>query len=135
MFDDVTFHYSSHRAPLYDALLATIRAGERVGLVSRSGSSKATFVKLVQRLYGASGGRILIDGREIAMATQQSFWSQIAIVQQDPILFHRLLAENIAYGRPRRQPSGDRAGGAADECARLHPTPRATARWSASASA
>ncbi|MCK1708808.1 MULTISPECIES: ABC transporter ATP-binding protein [unclassified Bradyrhizobium] len=100
VFDDVTFHYSGHRAPLYDGLSVTIRAGERVGLVGRSGSGKTTFVKLVQRLYDVSGGRILIDGQDIAKAAQQSLRSQIAIVQQDPILFHRSLAENIAYGRP-----------------------------------
>jgi ATP-binding cassette, subfamily B, bacterial len=100
VFDGVTFHYGGHRAPLYDGLSVDIRAGERVGLVGRSGSGKTTFVKLVQRLYDVSGGRILIDGQDIAQATQQSLRSQIAIVQQDPILFHRSLAENIAYGRP-----------------------------------
>lgn len=100
VFDDVTFHYGGHRAPLYDGLSVTIRAGERVGLVGRSGSGKTTFVKLVQRLYDVSGGRVLIDGQDIALATQQSLRSQIAIVQQEPILFHRTLAENIAYGRP-----------------------------------
>jgi ATP-binding cassette subfamily B protein len=100
VFDDVTFHYGGHRAPLYDGLSVDIRAGERVGLVGRSGSGKTTFVKLVQRLYDVSGGRILIDGQDVAFATQQSLRSQIAIVQQEPILFHRSLAENIAYGRP-----------------------------------
>src|SRR5215831_3693370 len=100
VFDNVTFHYGGHRAPLYDGLSIDIRSGERVGLVGRSGSGKTTFVKLVQRLYDVSGGRILIDGQDIADATQQSLRSQIAIVQQDPILFHRTLAENIAYGRP-----------------------------------
>ncbi|RXG99753.1 ABC transporter ATP-binding protein [Bradyrhizobium zhanjiangense] len=100
VFDDVTFLYGGHRAPLYDGLSLTIRAGERVGLVGRSGSGKTTFVKLVQRLYDVSGGRVLIDGQDIALATQQSLRSQIAIVQQEPILFHRSLAENIAYGRP-----------------------------------
>ncbi|MGY4372539.1 ATP-binding cassette subfamily B protein [Bradyrhizobium sp. i1.3.1] len=100
VFDDVTFHYGDHRAPLYDGLSVRIRAGERVGLVGRSGSGKTTFVKLVQRLYDGTGGRVLIDGQDIALATQQSLRSQIAIVQQDPILFHRSLAENIAYGRP-----------------------------------
>jgi ATP-binding cassette subfamily B protein len=99
-FEDVTFHYGGHRAPLYDGVSVDIRAGERVGLVGRSGSGKTTFVKLVQRLHDVSGGRILIDGQDIAKATQHSLRSQIAIVQQDPILFHRSLAENIAYGRP-----------------------------------
>jgi ATP-binding cassette subfamily B protein len=100
VFEDVTFHYGGHRAPLYDGLSVDVRAGERVGLVGRSGSGKTTFVKLVQRLYDVSGGRILIDGQDIAKATQRSLRSQIAMVQQDPILFHRSLAENIAYGRP-----------------------------------
>ncbi|WP_210342627.1 ABC transporter ATP-binding protein [Bradyrhizobium glycinis] len=99
-FENVTFHYGEDRAPLYDGLSIDIRAGERVGLVGRSGSGKTTFVKLIQRLYDLSGGRILIDGQDIAKATQQSLRSQIAIVQQEPILFHRSLAENIAYGRP-----------------------------------
>ena len=100
VFDAVTFLYGGHRDPLYDGLSVDIRAGERVGLVGRSGSGKTTFVKLVQRLYDVSGGKILIDGQDIAKATQHSLRSQIAIVQQDPILFHRSLAENIAYGRP-----------------------------------
>ncbi|MCA6111360.1 ABC transporter ATP-binding protein [Bradyrhizobium cenepequi] len=99
-FEEVTFVYRGHRAPLYDGLSIDIRAGERIGLVGRSGSGKTTFVKLVQRLYDVSGGRILIDGHDIAKATQQSLRGQIAIVQQEPILFHRSLAENIAYGRP-----------------------------------
>src|SRR4030088_1101159 len=100
VFEDVTFHYGGHRSPLYDGLSVDIRAGERVGLVGRSGSGKTTFVKLVQRLYDVSGRRLLIDGQDIAKATQHSLRSQVAIVQQDPILFHRTLAENIAYGRP-----------------------------------
>ncbi|UQD74450.1 ABC transporter ATP-binding protein/permease [Bradyrhizobium japonicum] len=99
-FEDVTFLYDRDRVPLYDGLSINIRAGERVGLVGRSGSGKTTFVKLLQRLYDVSGGRILIDGQDIALATQRSLRSQIAIVEQEPILFHRSLAENIAYGRP-----------------------------------
>ncbi len=100
VFDAVTFHYGGHRSPLYDRLSVDIRPGERIGLVGRSGSGKTTFVKLVQRLYDVSSGRVLIDGQDIAHAKQDSLRSQIAIVQQEPILFHRSLAENIAYGRP-----------------------------------
>ena len=100
VFDAVTFHYGGHRIALYDRLSVDIRPGERIGLVGRSGSGKTTFVKLVQRLYDVSGGWILIDGQDIAHAKQDSLRSQIAIVQQEPILFHRSLAENIAYGRP-----------------------------------
>lgn len=99
-FENVTFHYGGHAEPLYREFSLSIRGGEKVGLVGRSGSGKTTFVKLVQRLYDVTGGRIVIDGQEIALATQASLRSQIAIVQQDPVLFHRTLAENIAYGRP-----------------------------------
>jgi ATP-binding cassette subfamily B protein len=99
-FERVRFHYPGHEQPLYDALDVTIRAGEQVGLVGLSGSGKTTFVKLIQRLHDIHGGRILIDGQDIAQHAQASLRSQIAIVQQEPILFHRSLAENIAYGRP-----------------------------------
>lgn len=99
-FEDVTFHYGGHAEPLYRDFSLTIRAGEKVGLVGRSGSGKTTFVKLVQRLYDVTAGRIAIDGQDIAGVTQASLRAQIAIVQQEPVLFHRSLAENIAYGRP-----------------------------------
>lgn len=99
-FDHVDFHYAGHTTPLYRDLSLTIRGGERVGLVGPSGSGKTTLVKLIQRLYDLSGGAIRIDGQDIAAAHQASLRSQIAIVQQEPILFHRTLAENIAYARP-----------------------------------
>ncbi len=99
-FDRVTFHYGRHTTPLYRDFSLTIRAGERVGLVGHSGSGKTTFVKLIQRLHDVSGGRILIDGQDVAAVTQESLRRSIAIVQQEPVLFHRSLAENIAYGRP-----------------------------------
>ncbi|AWK89863.1 ABC transporter ATP-binding protein [Azospirillum thermophilum] len=99
-FDHVTFRYGGHPVPLYHDLSVTIRGGERVGLVGPSGSGKTTFVKLIQRLYDVTEGRVLIDGQDLAGATQASLRSQIAIVQQEPILFHRSLAENIAYARP-----------------------------------
>ena len=99
-FDHVDFHYSGHVTPLYTDMDVTIRGGERVGLVGHSGSGKTTFVKLIQRLYDVTGGRVLIDGQDVAQATQASLRAQIAIVQQEPILFHRTLAENIAYARP-----------------------------------
>jgi ATP-binding cassette subfamily B protein len=99
-FDRVGFHYGPHLAPLFDAFSLRIPAGERVGLVGHSGSGKTTFVKLVQRLHDVTEGRILIDGQNIASAAQASLRAQIAIVAQEPILFHRSLAENIAYARP-----------------------------------
>jgi ATP-binding cassette subfamily B protein len=100
VFDNVQFHYNAHARPLFSDFNLTIGAGERVGLVGHSGSGKTTFVKLVQRLHDVTGGRIVIDGQNIAEKKQNSLRSQIAIVAQEPILFHRSLAENIAYGRP-----------------------------------
>lgn len=99
-FDNVTFHYGSHRLPLYRDFSVDIAPGGRVGLVGHSGSGKTTFVKLIQRLYDVTAGNILIDGQDIANVAQASLRAQIAIVQQEPILFHRSLAENIAYARP-----------------------------------
>ncbi|MFD1702683.1 ABC transporter ATP-binding protein [Methylopila henanensis] len=99
-FENVTFHYSGHATPLYRDLSVVIEGGERVGLVGHSGSGKTTFVKLVQRLYDATAGRVTIDGQDVAQATQASLRAQIAIVPQEPTLFHRSLAENIAYARP-----------------------------------
>ncbi|MCC0023221.1 MAG: ABC transporter ATP-binding protein [Hyphomicrobiaceae bacterium] len=99
-FDHVTFQYHGKDTPLYEDFSLTIRAGERVGLVGHSGSGKTTFVKLIQRLYDINDGAILIDGQNIAGVTQDSLRSQIALVPQEPILFHRTLADNIAYARP-----------------------------------
>ena len=99
-FEHVDFHYGAHSKALYDDLSVSIAPGERVGLVGHSGSGKTTFVKLIQRLHDVSGGRIAIDGVDIRDVKQASLRQQIAIVQQEPVLFHRSLAENIAYGRP-----------------------------------
>jgi ATP-binding cassette subfamily B protein len=99
-FDRVTFRYGAHSQPLFQDFSLRINAGERVGLVGHSGSGKTTFVKLLQRLYDLNEGRILIDGQEIARAAQMSLRSQLALVPQEPLLFHRSLAENIAYARP-----------------------------------
>lgn len=99
-FENVTFQYGAHPTPLYRDFSVEIKPGERVGLVGHSGSGKTTFVKLIQRLYDVKDGAITIDGQNIAEHQQASLRNQIAIVQQEPILFHRTLAENIAYGRP-----------------------------------
>jgi ATP-binding cassette subfamily B protein len=100
-FENVTFRYGGQTEPIYDDFSLVIAPGERVGLVGPSGAGKTTFVKLIQRLYDLDGGRLTIDGQDVAEATQASLRSQIAIVQQEPVLFHRSLAENIAYGRPK----------------------------------
>lgn len=100
LFERVTFRYGRHVEPLFEDFSLEIRPGERVGLVGHSGSGKSTFVKLLHRLYDVNGGRIAIDGQDIARVTQASLRTQLALVSQEPILFHRSLAENIAYARP-----------------------------------
>ena len=99
-FDRVTFRYKSAAQPLYDNFTLIIAPGERVALVGPTGAGKTTFVKLIQRLYDVQGGRILIDGQDVARVEQASLRRSIAVVPQDPALFHRTIAENIAYGRP-----------------------------------
>jgi ATP-binding cassette subfamily B protein len=99
-FDRVQFRYGSHVVPLFDDFSLKIEAGERVGLVGHSGSGKTTFVKLLQRLHDVTSGAIRIDGQDIRSVRQASLRANIAIVAQEPILFHRSLAENIAYARP-----------------------------------
>jgi len=76
-----------------------IKPGEKVALVGPSGAGKTTFVRLLLRLYSATSGKILIDGQDISEATQDSLRKNISMVPQDPILFHRTLEENIAYGK------------------------------------
>ncbi|MDE2488311.1 MAG: ABC transporter ATP-binding protein [Alphaproteobacteria bacterium] len=100
IFDRVTFRYKSAEAPLYDQFSLMIEPGERVALVGPTGAGKSTFVKLIQRLYDVQGGRILVDGQDVAEVTQGSLRRAIAVVPQDPALFHRTLSENIAYARP-----------------------------------
>jgi ATP-binding cassette subfamily B protein len=101
VFDRVSFRYSGQTTPIFHDFSLRIEAGERVGLVGHSGSGKTTFVKLLHRLYDLQEGAILIDGQDISAATQESLRSQLALVPQEPLLFHRSLAENIAYARPR----------------------------------
>ena len=99
-FERVTFRYAGAGASIYEDFSLVIPAGQRVGLVGHSGAGKTTFVKLIQRLYDVDQGRILIDGQNIAEATQESVRRAVGLVPQEPVLFHRTLAQNIAYGRP-----------------------------------
>ncbi|PCE23081.1 multidrug ABC transporter ATP-binding protein [Paraburkholderia acidicola] len=99
-FEHVTFRYGAQSTPLYADFSVRVAPGERIGLVGHSGSGKTTFIKLIQRLYDIDEGRITIDGQNIADVQQASLRAQLAIVQQEPVLFHRSLAENIAYARP-----------------------------------
>lgn len=97
-FKNVTFAYPNGK-PIFKQLSVTIPAGQKVGLVGFSGSGKSTFVNLILRFYDKTGGEILLDGQNISGVTGDSLRQQIAMIPQDPSLFHRSLMENIRYGR------------------------------------
>ena len=98
-FEHVTFGYGLAR-PVIDDMSMVIRPGEKIGLVGRSGAGKSTVVNLLLRFYDTERGRILIDGQDIALCTQDSLRAQIGMVTQDTSLVHRSVRENIVYGRP-----------------------------------
>jgi ATP-binding cassette subfamily B multidrug efflux pump len=98
-FERVRFHYGKS-AGVFDDLSFTIQPGEKVGLVGRSGAGKSTLVNLLLRFHDVEAGRILIDGQDVAKASQDSLRRRIGMVTQDTALLHRSIAENILYGRP-----------------------------------
>ncbi len=97
-FENVAFSYPASDRRIYEGVNVSIRRGEKLALVGPSGSGKSTFVKLLQRLYNVTEGRITIAGQDISRVTMESLRRNVALVPQDPILFHRSLAENISYG-------------------------------------
>ena len=101
-FQDIGFSYEDGgvRTKVFEGLDLHIPAGQRVGLVSMSGAGKTTLTKLLLRLSDIQEGRILMDGQDVSACTQQSLRRSIAYVPQEALLFHRSIAENIAYGRP-----------------------------------
>jgi len=98
-FQQVDFAYGGGQTVLKDLNLH-IRAGEKVGLVGRSGAGKTTIVNLMLRFYDVQSGKIMMDGQDIARVAQNSLRSQIGMVTQDTSLLHRSVRENILYGRP-----------------------------------
>lgn len=98
-FEQVGFAYGGAK-PVIDGLSLHIRAGEKIGLVGRSGAGKSTVVNLLLRFYDVESGRVLIDGQDIALATQDSLRAQVGMVTQDTSLLHRSVRDNILYGRP-----------------------------------
>ena len=99
-FDTVTFtHDEGKGATLFHNFSLHITPGEKIGLVGSSGSGKTTLTKLLLRFADIDSGRIMIDEQNIAEVTQASLRSQIAYVPQEPLLFHRSVRENIAYGK------------------------------------
>ena len=103
-FENVDFHYGAAAGPggrrVIEQLSLHIRPGEKIGLVGRSGAGKSTIVNLLLRFYDLERGRILIDGQDIAQATQDSLRERVGMVTQDTSLLHRSVRDNILYGRP-----------------------------------
>jgi ATP-binding cassette subfamily B multidrug efflux pump len=98
-FEHVQFAYGGERKVIEDFSLV-IRPGEKIGLVGRSGAGKSTIVNLLLRFYDVEGGRVLIDGQDIATVRQNSLRAQVGMVTQDTSLLHRSVRDNIVYGRP-----------------------------------
>jgi ABC-type multidrug transport system fused ATPase/permease subunit len=95
-FDAVDFAFGPRR--IFGGLALDIRPGEKIGLLGPSGAGKTTLVSLLLRLHDIQGGRILIDGQDIAGVTQESLRDGISLIPQDTALFHRTLKDNIRYG-------------------------------------
>lgn len=98
-FNSVTFTYPETTKKVFDDLSLKIPAGQKVGLVGHSGSGKSTITRLLLRFLDIQDGSILIDGQDIRRITQDDLRKNIAFVPQEPLLFHRTIQENIAYGR------------------------------------
>jgi len=96
--EHLTFNYPE--MPVFKNLSLRIASGERVGLVGRSGAGKSTLIRLLLHHHDLDSGRITIDGTDIAAVTQESLRNAISVVPQEPLLFHRTVAENISYGKP-----------------------------------
>ncbi len=97
-WEDVCFRFENET--VFRDFSLTIKSHERIGLVGPSGAGKSTFVSLLLRQHELDRGRIMIDDQDIATVTQSSLRANVAIVPQEPILFHRTIRENIAYSRP-----------------------------------
>lgn len=100
VFDNVTFHHHDTKEKFFSNTSIIIKPQQKIGLVGSSGSGKSTFVNLILRLFDVEGGAIYIDGQNIKNVTQESLRRNIAIIPQDPSLFHRTILENIRYGNP-----------------------------------
>jgi len=100
IFEDVTFKYEDDAAPVLDGFNLSVEEGKTIALVGPSGVGKTTIANLIPRFYEVSSGRIMVDGKDIKVLTQQSLRKNIGIVQQDVFIFFGTISENIAYGKP-----------------------------------
>jgi ATP-binding cassette subfamily B multidrug efflux pump len=98
-FEHVDFHYGK-KSGIIGGLNLTIKPGEKIGLIGPSGAGKSTLVNLLLRLYDVQGGRILIDGQNIAEVGQESLRERIGMITQDTSLLHRSIRDNLLYGKP-----------------------------------
>ncbi len=98
-FENIRFHYGRNSG-LIENLSLAIKPGEKVGLVGPSGAGKSTLISILLRFHDLEGGRILVDGQDIAQVTQDSLRAQIGLVTQDTSLLHRSVLDNIRYGKP-----------------------------------
>jgi ATP-binding cassette subfamily B multidrug efflux pump len=98
-FEGVRFAYGGE-GRVIDDLLLRIAPGEKVGVVGRSGAGKSTLVNLLLRFHDTEGGRIAVDGQDVAAVTQESLRRAVGVVTQDTALLHRSIRDNVAYGRP-----------------------------------
>ena len=100
VIEDVRFTHAGDTSPLFEGLDLRIADGERVGLVGRSGGGKTSIARLLLRLMDVDSGRILVGGQDITRLSQADLRGLIAYVPQDPVMFHRTIGDNIAFGRP-----------------------------------
>jgi ATP-binding cassette subfamily B protein len=100
VFEDVSFAFSGARRDALEGVSFAARPGETVALVGPTGSGKSTVVNLIPRFYDATGGRVLVDGRDVRDVTLASLRGRIGVVLQESFLFGVTIRENIAYGRP-----------------------------------
>ncbi len=99
-FDNIVFTHDQNKDALFNDFTLTINPGEQIGLIGKSGSGKTSLTRLLLRFSEIDSGSILIDGQNVCDITQADLHNSIAYVPQEPMLFHRSLRENIAYGKP-----------------------------------
>jgi ATP-binding cassette subfamily B protein len=106
VFDAISFTHDegeddASQSMLFDQFSLSIKSRQKIGLVGVSGSGKSSLLKLLMRFYDVADGKVLIDGQDVSMVTQESLHQNIAYVPQEPLLFHRTILENISYSRPK----------------------------------